>query len=132
MKRIMTAFILCGFSFFAIQPLFSSYNPQEKRDPFRDLLAEKVIKDRSLIRGTPQLSIDEIVLTGISKAKGNFRAIVNGPQGFPYFIKKGDKFSDGYVFSINESQVIFLKTKEKGLPLIRPKKIVKELYPEEH
>lgn len=132
MRKVITIFILCGFSCLLTQLLFSSLSSDEKRDPFRDLLEEKEITEKSLVAGTTQFSINDIVLTGISKARGKFKAIINGPQGFPYFIKTGDKFFDGYVLSITESQVVFCKTKEKGVPLRKPVNIVKELYPEEH
>jgi len=56
---------------------------------------------------------------------------VVGPQGFPYFVNVGDKFSDGYVLSISDFQVVFRKTNERGVPLMRPRDIIKEINPEE-
>lgn len=107
------------------------YDPAGRRDPFRDLLMGKDTKEKNWLAGIPQISIDDIVLTGIVKGKGRFTAIISGPEGFPYFIQDGDKFADGFVLSVKESQVIFRKTKEKGIPLFRPKDITKEIYPEE-
>jgi Tfp pilus assembly protein PilP len=77
------------------------------------------------------MSIDDTTLVGIVKTKQKLTAIVSGPQGFPYFIKAGDKFADGYVLSINDYQVVFRKTNERGIPLMRPKDIIKEINPEE-
>ena len=108
-----------------------SYNPRGRRDPFRDLIAGREVKEKGLVRGLPQMSINDVVLIGIVKAKNKYTAIINGPQGFPFFIKEGDKFSDGFVLSIKESQVVFRKTKERGIPLMRPRDIVKEINPEE-
>lgn len=107
------------------------YNPAGRRDPFRNLLEGKDTKEKNWLEGIPQISIDDIVLTGIVKGKGKFTAIISGPEGFPYFIQAGDKFADGFVLSIKKGQVVFRKTKEKGLPLFRPKDITKEIYPEE-
>jgi len=107
-----------------------SYNPQGRRDPFKNLLAGKDITKISA-GGVPQLFIDDINLIGIVKTKGRLTAIVNGPQGFPYFVKVGDKFSDGYVVSITDTQVVFRKINDRGIPLMRPKDIVKEINPEE-
>jgi hypothetical protein len=68
---------------------------------------------------------------GIVKTPKSFVAIVSGPQQFPYFLKIGDKLADGYVLSINESQIVFRKTHERGFPLMRPRNVVKEINPEE-
>jgi hypothetical protein len=109
----------------------STYDPAGRRDPFKNLLAGKDVKDKAAAGSIPQLTIDDTTLVGIVKAKQKLTAIVSGPQGFPFFIKPGDRFADGYVLSINESQVVFRKTNERGIPLMRPKDIIKEINPEE-
>jgi Tfp pilus assembly protein PilP len=112
-------------------PEKGTYSPAGRRDPFKNLLGGKDIKERSAVGGIPQLSIDDTTLVGIVKTKQKLTAIVSGPQGFPYFIKAGDKFADGYVLAINDYQVVFRKTNERGIPLMRPKDIIKEINPEE-
>jgi Tfp pilus assembly protein PilP len=112
-------------------PQKGTYDPVGRRDPFKNLLGGKDIKEKSAVGGIPQMSIDDTTLVGIVKTKQKLTAIVSGPQGFPYFIKAGDKFSDGYVLSINDYQVVFRKTNERGIPLMRPKDIIKEINPEE-
>lgn len=107
------------------------YDPRGRRDPFRNLLAGRDIKEKALVGGVPQMSIDDVNLIGIVEAKGIYTAIINGPQGFPYFIKVGQKFADGFVLSIKEFQVVFRKTEERGIPFPKPKDIVKEIKPEE-
>jgi Tfp pilus assembly protein PilP len=112
-------------------PARSTYDPAGRRDPFKNLLAGKDVKDKTAPGGILQLTIDDTTLVGIVKAKQKLTAIVSGPQGFPFFVKPGDKLADGYVLSINESQVVFRKTNERGIPLMRPKDIIKEINPEE-
>ena len=107
-----------------------TYNPEGRRDPFKNLLQGAEVRDKTP-GGIRQMSIDEIVLTGIVKSGQQITAIVSGPQGFPYFIKAGEKFADGYVLSITDSQVVFRKTNERGVPLMRSKDIIKEINPEE-
>jgi Tfp pilus assembly protein PilP len=107
------------------------YNPRGRRDPFRNLLRGRDVKEKALVGGISQMSIDDVNLIGIVEAKGTFTAIINGPQGFPYFIKVGQKFADGFVLSIKEFQVVFRKTEERGIPLRKPTDIVKEIKPEE-
>ena len=151
MKKIWIYLFLVSFLAVGLSPLFSqgerenpsqgisqqeqeyyrSYNPRGRRDPFRDLLAGREIKEKAMITGVPQMSINDVTLIGITEAKGKFTAIINGPQGFPYFIKVGQKFVDGFVLKIEESQIVFRKTKERGVPLRKPKDIVKEIKPEE-
>jgi Tfp pilus assembly protein PilP len=112
-------------------PEKGTYNPAGRRDPFKNLLAGKDIKEKVAAGGIPQISIDDTNLVGIVKSKQKLTAIVVGPQGFPYFVKVGDKFSDGYILSINDYQVVFRKTNERGIPLMRPRDIIKEINPEE-
>lgn len=152
MKKIRNVFILVGFLILGIFTLLSqeekknsdkeirakieeknyfSYNPRGRRDPFRNLLAGREVKEKALKGGMPEISIDDITLIGIVKARGKYTAVINGPQEFPFFIKAGDNFSDGFVLSIKESQVVFRKTKERGILLIKPKDIVKVISPEE-
>ncbi len=114
-----------------ISPARGTYSSAGRRDPFKNLLAGKDIKDKSSPGGIPQLAIEDTTLVGITNAGQKLTAIVSGPQGFPFFIKMGDRFADGYVLSITESQVVFRKTSERGIPLMRPKDIVKEINPEE-
>lgn len=152
MKKSVTVIILACFFTISASPLPSqeekkttsttveaqkqeehlfSYNPRGRRDPFRNLLRGRDVKEKALVGGIPQMSIDDINLIGIVEAKGEYTAIINGPQGFPYFIKVGQIFADGFVLSIKEFQVVFRKTKERGIPLRRPTDIVKEIKPEE-
>ncbi len=109
----------------------SSYSPAGRRDHFKDLLQGKDVKEKSAVGGFSQMSIDDIVLIGIIETKGKFTAIISGLKGFPYYIKTGDKFANGFVLSVNRAKIVLRKTKERGLPLYRAKDITKELNPEE-
>jgi len=108
-----------------------TYNPEGRRDPFRDLLAGQDPREKGKTRGIQQLAIEDAILIGIVKHRGNLTAIINDTQGYPYYIKTGDNFLDGFVLNVNDSQVIFRKTKERGIPLSNPKDIVKEIKLEE-
>lgn len=78
------------------------------------------------------MAIDDMFLIAIVKERGKLVALVNtGPQGFPHKIQPGDKFADGYVLSISESNVVFRKTSEKGVHLPKPRDVVKEISQEE-
>lgn len=107
-----------------------SYTRGGRKDPFRDLLSQQETKAVSGAEG-PQVSVENVVVIGIVKARGQFTAIVTGPEDFPLFVKVGHKFSDGYIHSIDENKVVFRKTQERGSPLFKPKDIVKEINTEE-
>ena len=77
------------------------------------------------------MSIDNINLIGIVKIEGRHIAIINSSKGFPFNIKVNDKFADGFVFSIEARRVDFRKIKERGIVLLKPKDIVKEINIEE-
>jgi len=113
------------------QKTYPPYSPRGRRDPFRNLIAGRDVDERPTVRGINQMYISDVSLIGIVKARGKYTAIINGPQGFPYNINVGQKFADGFVLSIEEFKVTFRKTHERGLPLSRPRDIVKEIKPEE-
>lgn len=117
-----------------VKDLLSSlptYDAAGRRDPFKNLLAGREIKEKSLAQSALQLSIDDVNLIGVVRYKKKFTAILSGPQGFPYYFEVGDKLADGFILAINDRQVIFRKTNERGVPLTKPKDIVKEITPEE-
>lgn len=113
-----------------LQKTADSYNPEGRRDPFRDLLAGRDVKATGQ-GGLAAMSVDDVVLIGITKFKGKFTAIINGSDGFPVKISVGNRFEDGFVLSINDSKVVFRKTKERGIQMFRPKDVTKEINPEE-
>lgn len=109
----------------------TTYDAAGRRDPFKNLLGGKELKEKVPVGGTPQLNIDDINLIGIVKYKNRYTAVLSGPQGFPYYFEVGDKLADGFILSIAETQVIFRKTSERGIPLTKPKDIIKAINPEE-
>ena len=112
----------------AVQTGFT-YNPEGRRDPFKDLLGGRDLKEKSAI-GENQIFIDDLILFGIVKNRNVYTALIGMPQGYPMFAKVGDKFADGYVRSISETQVVLRKTHERGIPLMRPRDISKEITEE--
>ena len=110
-------------------PTGFTYNPEGRRDPFKDLLTGRDMREKTAT-GEPQVFIDDLVLFGIVENNKVYTAIIGMPQGFPMFVKVGDKFTDGYVLSISASQVVLRKTHERGIPLIRPRDIIKEITEE--
>jgi len=116
----------------AATPEFS-YGSGGRRDPFKDLLQGQSVRgEKKVITGLADLAIDDVVLMGIIKSGGKLEAIISLPEGFPLPLRLGDKLADGYVLSIEETQVVFRKTRDaKGLPLPKPRDVIKDIIAEE-
>lgn len=112
----------------AVQTGFT-YDPAGRRDPFRDLLAGRDFQQKTAL-GEEQIFIDDLVLFGIVKKESVYTALIGLPQGFPMFAKVGHKFADGFILSINDTQVVLRKTHERGIPLMRPRDVIKEITEE--
>jgi len=105
-----------------------AFNAEGRRDPFKDLLGGG---DTKAGPGEGQGAIEDLILIGIVKAKKGYTAVIGAAQGFPRFMNVGDRLADGYIVSIGPSQVVFRKTHERGVPLMVPREIIKEINPEE-
>ncbi len=108
-----------------------TYDRAGRRDPFRDLLEGRDVQDESDAEDGPRMTIADVILIGIIEMEGGFTAIVNGPQGFPYYLKKGDRLADGYILSIEANKAIFRQTRSRGISLFKARNITKEINPEE-
>jgi hypothetical protein len=109
-----------------------SYDPGNRRDPFKSLLAAP---DRPEIRGprpegVPGLLIDEIDLTGIFRtSKGFVAQVVASNQKKGYLLKEGDQLYDGDVVSINKNEVVFKQVVQDPTALKPFREVVKNLNP---
>jgi Tfp pilus assembly protein PilP len=109
-----------------------SYDPGNRRDPFKSLLAAP---DRTELRGprpdgVPGLLIDEIDLTGIFRTSKGFVAQVKAAnQKKSFLLKEGDQLYDGDVVSINRSEVVFKQIVQDPTALKPFREVVKSLNP---
>jgi hypothetical protein len=108
-----------------------SYEPAGRRDPFKDLLGGQAVKESRPTGGPADLRVEDLQIIGIIKAKGSYRALIAVTDGFPLTAREGDRFADGYVLSIRDGEVVFRKTQERGIPLPKPRDIVREITSEE-
>jgi Tfp pilus assembly protein PilP len=112
-------------------PVFS-YDAGGRRDPFKDLFGGTTLKEKKAIGGLADLTIDDVKIMGIVKSKDMFEALIGMTDGFPLSLRAGDRLADGFVLSIKESQIIFRKTLDsKGLPLAKPRDVIKDIQQEE-
>jgi hypothetical protein len=107
-----------------------SYDPGNRRDPFKSLLAGR---DRPEFRGPrPEgiagLLIDEIDLTGVFRtSKGYVAQVVAANQKKSYLLKEGDQLYDGDVVSINHNEVVFKQVVQDPTALKPFREVVKSL-----
>ncbi|HEV7668034.1 MAG TPA: hypothetical protein VGS22_05890 [Thermoanaerobaculia bacterium] len=109
-----------------------SYDPGNRRDPFKSLLAKP---DRLELRGPrpegiPGLLIDEVDLTGIFKTKKGFVAQVKAAnQNKSYLLRVGDQLYDGDVVEIRPNEVVFKQIVQDPTALKPFREVVKTLGP---
>jgi hypothetical protein len=108
-----------------------TYDPGNRRDPFKSLLAAQ---DRPDLRGprpegVPGLLIDEIDLTGIFRTSKGFVAQVRANQKKSFLLREGDQLYDGDVVSINRNEVVFKQIVQDPTALKPFREVVKSLNP---
>lgn len=109
-----------------------SYDPGNRRDPFKSLLAKT---DSPALHGprpegVPGLLIEEIDLTGIFRtSKGFVAQVVASNQKKSYLLKEGDQLYDGDVVSINKNEVVFKQIVQDPTALKPFREVVKSLNP---
>jgi hypothetical protein len=109
-----------------------SYDPGNRRDPFKSLLAKT---DAPALHGprpegVPGLLIEEIDLTGIFRtSKGFVAQVVASNQKKSYLLKEGDQLYDGDVVSINKNEVVFKQIVQDPTALKPFREVVKSLNP---
>jgi hypothetical protein len=105
-----------------------SYISGNRRDPFykprayQKIVATKapVPVDEEIPRGTPPPGIAgtliaQAALEGISASKDRRIAVLRGAESRSYFLKEGDRLFDGYLKSILDDSIIFVReTKMKS------------------
>jgi len=109
-----------------------SYDPGNRRDPFKSLLAKT---DAPALHGprpegVPGLLIEEIDLTGIFRtSKGFVAQVVASNQKKSYLLREGDQLYDGDVVSINKNEVVFKQIVQDPTALKPFREVVKSLNP---
>jgi hypothetical protein len=110
----------------------ATYDPGDRRDPFKSLL---VVTQHPALQGPrpegiPGLLIDEVVVSGIFKTSHGFIAQVQAAdRQKSYLIKVGDQLFDGDVVGINHNEVVFKQNVQDPTALKPFREVVKTLNP---
>lgn len=109
-----------------------SYDPGNRRDPFKSLLAgpESTPIRGPRPEGIPGLLIDEIDLKGIWRTgKGYVAQVIATNQKKTFLLREGDQLYDGDVISINRNEVVFKQVVQDPTALKPFREVVKSLSP---
>lgn len=111
----------------------TTYDPGERRDPFRSLATAQQSDERRGPRpeGIPGLMIDDIEVTGIfMTAQGAVAQVRVSDKRQSYLLREGDQLYDGDVTSISFDEVVFKQILEDPSALKPFRPVVKELRPQ--
>lgn len=109
-----------------------TYEPGERRDPFKSLL---IVRERVAMRGPrpegiPGLLIEEIDLTGIIiTPNGPFAQVKSTEEDKSYLLREGDQLYDGDVVSIAASELTFKQIVDDPTAVKPFREVVKKLTP---
>lgn len=79
------------------------YSSGGRRDPFKPLWGEGEVQFGLL----PLPDVENLTLVGILEDSSGFRALLEGPNGYGYIMRKGDKVKDGYVAQVTKEKIVF-------------------------
>lgn len=104
-----------------------SYDPGNRRDPFKSLLAGNERPERGpRPEGIPGLMIDEIQLLGIWRTPRGYVAQIRAANK-SYLLREGDQLFDGDVVTIQKNEVVFKQQVQDPTALKPHREVVKNL-----
>ncbi len=110
------------------------YQPQGRRDPFVSLVnrgnegkAATGAVTAKRAEGLPGLLTSEITVRGIVLARGQYVAMVAGPDKKVYTVHAGDKLADGVIRSVTAAAVVILQEVNDPLSLEKQREVRKLL-----
>ena len=109
-----------------------SYEPGERRDPFKSLLRAREPTEMRGPRpeGIPGLLIDEIDLTGVFVTPdGPVAQVVSPEEDRSYLLREGDQLYDGDVVRISQDSVVFKQILDDPTALKPFREVQKQLNP---
>jgi len=114
-----------------LQGVTSTYDPGNRRDPFRSLLEAAPRQFRGpRPEGVAGLLIDEIDVTGIFQTSKGFVAQIQAQnQKKSYLLRAGDAVYDGDVLRIEMNQVVFRQIVNDPTVIKPFREVVKKLRP---
>lgn len=108
-----------------------SYSPDGRRDPFVSLLRRGSDPTRGQsgrpAEGVAALLVNEITLKGILNSRGQFVALVQGPDTRTHIVRANDRLLDGNVRAITADTMILMQDVNDPLLPTRQREVRKSL-----
>jgi|WetSurMetagenome_2_1015567.scaffolds.fasta_scaffold422044_2 hypothetical protein len=112
----------------AQQPETYSYNPDGRRDPFVSLVSRGIQSSAGKGgAGLAGLTTGEIVVRGVLQTRGEYVAMIQGPDMKTYIVHPNDRLVDGTVRSIGPQGLVILQEVNDPLSLIKQREVRKSL-----
>jgi Tfp pilus assembly protein PilP len=108
------------------------YAAQGRRDPFISLAsrgADGKGSDAAVRRGegVQGITTGELTVRGIVQTRGNWVAMVSGPDAKVFTVRAGDRIADGVIRQINATTVVILQEVNDPLSLEKQREVRKSL-----
>jgi len=117
-----------------VPPPNFEYSPQGRRDPFISLVNRGKDTNESKggatvkrAEGIPGMLVGELTVRGIMQTRGNWVAMVSGPDNKVYTVRAGDKLADGVVRQVTATSVVILQEVNDPLSLEKQREVRKFL-----
>jgi Tfp pilus assembly protein PilP len=109
-----------------------TYDPNGRRDPFVSLLRRGATLREPSGRKAEDLQdllIDDIGVRGIVRSRDEFLALIVGPDGRTFVVRRGDRLADGTVKAITADALLLLQDVSDPLSLAKQREVRKPLRP---
>jgi Tfp pilus assembly protein PilP len=107
----------------------STYNPENRRDPFVSLLARGV-DARTVSKSTAELSslaTEELTVKGIVMSRGGYVAMVQAPDQRTFIVRANDQLLDGRVKAVTPVDVVISQDVNDPLSNVKYRDVRKPL-----
>jgi len=106
-----------------------SYQPDGRRDPFRNLLGAGPDQPATGKRadGAAGLTVAEVTVSGVLESRGALIAMIQAPDRKSYIVHQGDRFLDGTIRSITPQGLTIVQEVNDPLSLVKQREIHKML-----
>lgn len=107
-----------------------SYNPEGRRDPFLSLLRRGTDVGRPQgkpAEGIAGVYVNDLMVRGILQSRGQFIALVQGPDNRTYMVRPNDRLADGIVRAITPDALVLLQDVNDPLSPTRQREVRKPL-----
>jgi Tfp pilus assembly protein PilP len=106
-----------------------SYEPDGRRDPFRNLLGtgSEPLLDGKRGEGAAGLALADISVRGIMQSRGTLIAMIQGPDKKTYVVHSGDKLADGVVKTVTLQGLVVVQEINDPLSIQKQREVRKLL-----